>query len=246
MKLYNPAPGRKVTSDYGPRKHPITGQLNKMHHGIDFGGSFDVLSAGDGIVDHVGWSPKGGGHVVIIKHASDLYTVYYHGREATKLKVGERVKAGQFIYRSGNTGASNGNHLHFECRRSKRWGDSVDPNSYLSGDAPSKDPVQPEKTKLKVDGRLNKETWKAWQTVLKDNPSYGYTGIIDGIPGPITWKAVQKSCGATVDGIPGPNTRKAVQRLLKNLREYSGRIDGIWGRGTISALQRALNKGVYR
>ena len=102
------------------------------------------------------------------------------------------------------------------------------------------------KAKLKVDGRLDRSTWRAWQQALKDNPKYEYYGIIDGIPGPITWRAVQRSCGAKVDGIPGPNTRKSVQRLLKNLREYSGRIDGIWGRGTISALQRALNKGTYR
>lgn len=247
MKLYNPAPGRKVTSPYGPRKHPITGQMNKMHHGIDYGGSFDVLSAGDGIVEHVGWSPKGGGHVVIIKHANNLYTVYYHGREATKLQKGERVKAGQFIYRSGNTGASNGNHLHFEVRTPTRtWGQTVDPNIYLSGDAPDPKPVEPAKAKLRVDGRLGRNTWKAWQTALKDNPDWGYYGIIDGIAGPITWKAIQRSAGSKPDGIPGPNTRKAVQRKLKSIGEYKGSIDGIWGRGTISALQRALNKGAYK
>ena len=241
MKLYNPAPGRKITSPYGPRKHPITGEYNKMHHGTDFGGTFKVLAAQDGIVDHVGWSPKGGGHVVIIKHASDLYTVYYHGRERTKLNVGDRVKAGDFIYTSGNTGASNGAHLHFEARRSKRWGDTVDAMSLIVDEKPGE--AKPEQlisdTKIKVDGRMNSATWKAWQEVLK--AKYGYAGIIDGKPGKMTWEAVQRSCGATVDGIPGPNTRKAVQRLLKNIREYSGSIDGIWGRGTISALQRALN-----
>lgn len=241
MKLYNPAPGRKITSPYGPRKHPITGEYNKMHHGTDFGGTFKVLAAQDGIVDHVGWSPKGGGHVVIIKHASDLYTVYYHGRERTKLNVGDRVKAGDFIYTSGNTGASNGAHLHFEARRSRRWGDTLDAMSLIVDEKPGE--AKPEAiindANLKVDGRMGRNTWKAWQEVLK--AKYGYTGIIDGKPGKMTWEAVQRSCGATVDGIPGPNTRKAVQRLLKNIREYSGRIDGIWGRGTISALQRALN-----
>ena len=239
MKLYNPAPGRKITSPYGPRKHPITGQYNKMHHGTDFGGTFRVLAAQDGIVEHIGWSPKGGGHVVIIKHATNLYTVYYHGRERTELNVGDRVKAGQFIYMSGNTGASNGNHLHFECRRSKRWGDTVDPMSLIVDDkAPEPDPIISD-FKLKVDGVLGRNTWKAWQEILK--AKHGYRGIIDGKPGKMTWEAVQRSCGATVDGIPGPNTRKAVQRLLKNIREYGGSIDGIWGKGTISALQRALN-----
>ena len=245
MKLYNPAPGRPVTSPYGPRTHPITGQKGKMHHGIDYGGSFNVLAAGDGIVDHIGWSPKGGGHVVRIKHASNLYTVYYHGAHKTPLKKGQRVKAGDFVYRSGNTGASNGAHLHFETRTSKRWGVTKNPELYLTDESPDNRPENGSeeviKHDLKVDGRIGRNTWKAWQETLK--AKYGYRGIIDGKPGRMTWEAVQRSSGAKVDGIPGPNTRKAVQRLLSNLREYSGRIDGIWGRGTISALQRALNKG---
>lgn len=228
-----------------------------MHHGIDFGGSFNVLAAGDGIIDHVGWSPKGGGHVVRIKHASNLYTVYYHGKEATKFKKGDRIKSGDIVYRSGSTGASTGNHLHFEVRRSSRWGDSVDPNIYINNDKPEvKGSIGgPENTArhqygLKVDGKLGRNTWRAWQNALKEN--FGYRGIVDGIPGKLTWSAVQKS-GVKfgykpkfIDGIPGPNTRKSVQRLLKATGEYKGRIDGAWGRGTISALQRVLNKGMYK
>ena len=262
MKIYNPAPGRKVTSDYGPRTHPITGQRGKMHHGIDYGGSFNVLAAQDGIVTHIGWSPKGGGHVVIIKHASNFWTVYYHGAHRTPLKKGSRVKAGDFIYRSGTTGSSTGNHLHFEVRTPTRiWGQTKDPNAYMvDGNPDDRDkeetPIIPSiggpenfRHGLKVDGRLGRRTWKAWQEVLKDK--YGYRGIIDGKPGKLTWTAVQKSGlpygykAKYVDGVPGPNTRKAVQRKLKDLGEYDGRIDGIWGKGTISALQRALNKGKY-
>ena len=256
MKLINPAPGRKVTSAYGPRTHPITGQKGKMHHGIDFGGSFNVLAAGDGIVNHVGYSAKGGGHVVIIKHATNLYTVYYHGKDATKFKVGDRIKAGEVVYRSGSTGASTGNHLHFEVRRSRKWGDSVDPNIYINNDKPVKGGVGgPENTArhqygLKVDGKLGKSTWRAWQNALKEN--FGYRGIVDGIPGKMTWTAIQKSGldygynAKFVDGIPGVNTRKAVQRRLKATGDYKGRIDGAWGPLTISSLQRTLNKGMYK
>lgn len=216
-----------------------------MHHGIDFGGSFNVLSAGDGIVTHIGWSPRGGGHVVIIKHASNLYTVYYHGAHRTPLKKRDRVKAGDFIYRSGTTGASTGNHLHFESRTSRLWGRTVDPLPLIEGTAPV--PVAP--TLLKVDGRMGRNTWKAWQVVLKD--SWGYRGIIDGRPGPMTYSAIQKSIieygypPRAVDGRIGPNTRKGVQRRLADKGFYKGAIDGIWGRGTISALQRALNAGKY-
>lgn len=224
-----------------------------MHHGIDFGGSFDVLAAGDGIVHHVGFSAKGGGHVVIIKHASDLYTVYYHGAHATKFKVGDRIKAGEIVYRSGTTGASTGNHLHFECRKSAKWGDSVDPNLYIGDDAKDVGTVAPAPvisiTGLKVDGKLGKNTWKAWQVALKE--SWKYHGIADGIPGKLTWSAIQRSVvdyGYTgpIDGVPGPNTRKAVQRRLKKTADYKGRIDGVWGKLTISALQRTLNRKRYK
>jgi hypothetical protein len=198
MKLINPAPNRKVTSPYGPRTHPITGQKGKMHHGIDFGGSFKVLAAGDGIVEHVGYSAKGGGNVVIIKHASNLYTVYYHGKDASKFKAGDRIKAGEVVYISGTTGASTGNHLHFEVRRSLKWGDSVDPNIYINNDKPEvKGSIGgPENAArfqygLKVDGKLGKSTWKAWQNALKEN--FDYRGIVDGVPGKMTWTAIQKS-----------------------------------------------------
>jgi len=251
LKLYNPAPGRPITSPYGPRTHPITGQKGKMHHGIDYGGTFNVLAAGDGIVVHIGFSAKGGGHVVIIKHASNLYTVYYHGATRTPLKKGNRVKAGDFIYRSGSTGASTGPHLHFETRTSRRWGATKDPQIYLTGSRTDNDSNDLEgeayKVKLSVRGRLNKATWKGWQMALKAR--HGYSGIIDGVPGKLTWSAVQRSASkyykGPVDGIPGPNTRKGVQGYLKELGFYSGRIDGIWGKGTIGGLQRALNEGKY-
>lgn len=246
MKLYNPAPGKKITSPYGPRKHPITGQYNKMHHGVDFGGSFDVLAAQDGIIEHVGYSANGGGNVVIIKHASDFYTVYYHGRERTKFNVGDRIKAGDVVYRSGNTGASNGNHLHFEVRTpTKAWGRTVDPMRYITDESiPEGQAAGGGETYngIRVDGKLTVETWKAWQEALR---KYGYKGIIDGKPGKMTWTAIQKSAGSKQDGIPGPNTRKAVQKKLKALKEYNGAIDGIWGKGTIGALQRALNARKY-
>jgi murein DD-endopeptidase MepM/ murein hydrolase activator NlpD len=260
LKIYNPAPGRPVTSPYGPRTHPVTGQKGKMHHGIDYGGSFNVLAAQDGKVVHIGWSPKGGGHVVIIKHASDLYTVYYHGAHKTPLKKGDRVHAGDFVYRSGTTGVSTGNHLHFECRKSRRWGNTFDPASIMV-DAKEPKPGEGEisvpnnggpenyRNILHVDGRLGRRTWKAWQEVLKEK--YGYRGIVDGKPGKLTWRAIQRSGvphgynAKYIDGIPGPNTRKAVQQRLKDLGHYAGPIDGKWGKNTIAGLQRALNKGEY-
>ena len=239
MKLSNPAPGRSITSPYGPRRHPITGQLAKMHHGVDFGGTFDVLAAGDGIIHHVGWSPTGGGHVVIIKHAPPVYTVYYHGKERTLHNKGDRIRQGDKIYVSGNTGASNGNHLHFELRKSPKWGDTQDPMAFIGREVS----VTPKPGPLKVDGRMGKNTWAVWQEALKRD--WGYEGIVDGKPGKLTYLAIQRSVNAALDGIIGPQTRKRVQKRLKDNDFYLGPLDGVWGKGTYTALQRALNQNNY-
>lgn len=253
MRLYNPAPGRPITSPYGPRRHPITGQPGRMHRGIDYGGTFDVIAAQDGIVHLVSYNGNktfGGGHVVIIKHGTRLFTVYYHGAHRTALRKGQRVKAGDFIYKSGATGGATGPHLHFEVRTgvNGQWGTNVDPDIYLTGSKPDV-PSGPNayKVSLTVSGRENRQTWAGWQTALKAR--HDYRGIIDGIPGPLTWTAIQKSCGrhykGRIDGIPGPLTRRGVQLKLRQLNFYSGWISGNWGRLSWSAIQRSLNASKY-
>ena len=228
MKLQKPWPSGKSinkNSPYGWRIHPIS-KKRKFHQGVDVAGSFPVTSAADGVVRHIGWSASGGGHVVGIDHGS-LWTFYYHGAEATKLKKGQRVRAGDFIYTSGSTGASTGAHLHFEVRKSKAWGNTLDPVPYLAGGVPVASQA--------VSGRLDKDTWKRWQVALQP---YGYSGRIDGIPGKMTYKAIQSWAHVLQqDGILGPNTRRAVQAKL------GVKADGKWGKLTISALQRKLNTG---
>jgi hypothetical protein len=65
------------------------------------------------------------------------------------------------------------------------------------------------------------DKWKKIQTMLK--ASYGYTGAIDGIPGPKTWTAAQKWLKAkfgyagVVDGEPGPMTYAAFDKALKTI-----------------------------
>lgn len=233
MKLQNPWPSDRTINSgsyYGTRKNPVTGQIKK-HRGVDVGGTFPVTAAGDGIVKKVSYNGNkrtGGGHVVIIEHGPRLYTVYYHGREATKLKVGQRVKAGDFIYTSGSTGASTGAHLHFEVRTGigGAWGTDVDPVPYLQGQ------IAPKPSG--VSGRLDKATWMQWQTFLK---SHGYAGRIDGVPGAMTYGAIQQWSGAPKTGRLDVATKKAVQAKLGLTQ------DGVWGRMTISELQRRLNSG---
>jgi hypothetical protein len=124
---------------------------------------------------------------------------------------------------------------------------SFNMNYPLSPVAPPPPPPPPIPGGIPVNGKLDRVTWRAWQNVLK--AKYGYLGVIDGIPGPLTWRAVQRSASefykGPIDGIPGPMTRRGVQQKLAKTGHYKGRIDGVWGPLTISAIQRSLNDGSY-
>ena len=233
MKLSQPWPeGYSINarSPYGWRKHPISGR-RKFHHGVDVAAPVgtELRAPADGVIVHKG-SGGSGGYTLIIKHADDVFTVYYHMQKPSHLLKGTRVERGEQIGLIGNTGRSTGPHLHWEVRKSRRWGDTVDPVPYLQG-APSVVPAA-----LKVDGKLGRNTWKAWQTALLYKGLY--KGVPDGRPGVMTYRAVQAWAGVKQDGRIGPITRRAVQEKL------GVKPDGVWGRITISALQRQLNQGL--
>ena len=151
MKLQNPWPeGYSINknSPFGNRIHPISGK-KKFHNGVDVAGSFPVTAAADGVVKKIGWSPTGGGHTVLIDHG-EIVTVYYHGAHRTALKKGQKVSTGDFIYTAGSTGASTGDHLHFEVRnRGGRWGDVLDPELFLVDKLPVETEEKPEPVKPK-------------------------------------------------------------------------------------------------
>lgn len=69
-----------------------------------------------------------------------LWVVYAHLSKAS-VKVGDRVKPGQRIGSSGNTGNSTGPHLHVEVQRAKTWrsGNHVNPQPWI--DAKESTPV---------------------------------------------------------------------------------------------------------
>jgi murein DD-endopeptidase MepM/ murein hydrolase activator NlpD len=130
MKLHKPWPANyKINkrSPFGWRVHPIT-RRRKFHHGIDVAlpVGTPLTAPADGEIVHKGNSASGG-NTLVIKHAPDLFTVYYHLQKPPEARVGDKVKLGDVIAHSGNTGASTGPHLHFEVRKSQNWGDTLDP-----------------------------------------------------------------------------------------------------------------------
>mgnify|MGYP002779679074 CR=1 FL=1 len=119
--------GILVTSEFGWRLHPITGE-RKLHTGIDFGAQFGtpIYAVAGGKVEFSG--EKGGyGNAVIIEHNDNLSTLYAH---VSKLYVNEgaSVAPGQLIALVGSTGFSTGPHLHFEVRINDK---PVNPRPYL-------------------------------------------------------------------------------------------------------------------
>ena len=196
MKLSNPWPaGETIRSPWGYRKHPITGR-RKKHRGVDVGYNGPIFAPADGKVVHKGASLNkrtGGGYTLILEHSEPrVWTVYYHLREPSRLLKGTRVKRGEVIAHTGTTGASTGIHLHFETRRSQRYGTDFNPETILSSDHASESkPVKATpKPKLTEDGLIGRQTWGAVQRMLEaDNL---YKGRINGVPGKSTVLALQK------------------------------------------------------
>ena len=205
------------------------------------------------------------------------YVGYSHLLEKPTLKVGDKVKMGETVGLMGSTGsASSGPHLHATLGNTKKsvfYGKVYDLKAFIykqieeskpatkkpdaktttaskpaaKAPAAKKPAAKPATTKLTVNGKLDKNTWKAWQTAVK---KHGYKGVVDGIPGKLTWSAIQKSLvgpgySGPIDGLPGKNTYKALQRKLKTAKLYSGPIDGVPGSNTYKALQELLNSGKY-
>jgi hypothetical protein len=72
-------------------------------------------------------SSDGGGLSVTITHANGFQSGYAHLSEQL-VKAGQKVKQGDTIAKSGNTGRSTGAHLHFTLRYN---GIAIDPQQYL-------------------------------------------------------------------------------------------------------------------
>ena len=107
----------KVTSSFGWRINPVT-KKKKHHNGIDLRAKRKtaVFSTADGVVRYVQSKNIGAyGRMIIISHNFGFETLYGHLRY-TNVKVGDVVKKGQLIAKSGNSGRSSGPHLHYEVR----------------------------------------------------------------------------------------------------------------------------------
>ena len=108
------------------------------HTGIDLGNSGNtntpVLATASGVVTHSGWHHAYGNHVMITHNINGkiMTTVYAHMHTAPYVSVGDIVSQGQQLGTMGNTGNSQGAHLHFEMYEGYyNYPYAVNPRKYI-------------------------------------------------------------------------------------------------------------------
>ncbi len=119
-----PVRGRIITA-FGPKPNGL--QNDGINLAVPEG--TPVKAAEDGVVAYAGNELKGYGNLVLLRHANGFVTAYAHASDIL-VKVGEKVKRGQVIAHSGQTGNVTSPQLHFEIRKGST---PVDPAQYLNG-----------------------------------------------------------------------------------------------------------------
>jgi len=116
----------KITSKFGYRIHPVTGEKGSFHNGVDIAcpvGSA-VLSPGECIVAQAYFHEHGGKTIILREIATNNRFGFCHLNDIL-VSVGAKVKKGYLIAKSGNTGRSTGPHLHFSYGTGGYWKDGV-------------------------------------------------------------------------------------------------------------------------
>jgi len=124
----NPVKG-KITSRFGNRIAPTTG-ASTNHNGVDISipVGTPIVSPLDGRVLDIN-THQTGGKQLIIEHTNGYRTGYAH-LSSYAVNKGDKVKQGQIIAYSGNTGVSTGPHLHFTL--TNPMGIKINPEDYFN------------------------------------------------------------------------------------------------------------------
>lgn len=121
-----------ILSGFGMRYHPVL-QYRREHEGLDFRANVGskIFATGDGVVKQASY--KGTyGRLVVIDHDYGYETYYAHlSSYAEDIEPGTKVKRGDVIGFSGQSGRVEGPHLHYEVHQDNK---PVDPLNYLFAD----------------------------------------------------------------------------------------------------------------
>jgi murein DD-endopeptidase MepM/ murein hydrolase activator NlpD len=119
----------KITSPYGMRSDPFTGE-QRFHHGLDVAApeGEPIFSANGGRVVFAGELGNLGSAVVV--QGDDGARIIYGHLGRLEVSAGQRIEAGQKLAEVGNTGRSTGPHLHLQV---ELQGQTINPLDYLKG-----------------------------------------------------------------------------------------------------------------
>lgn len=130
---FSPGTNFHITSPFGYRTDPHY-HYRKMHTGVDFSmkPGQRLYATGDGVVSEVRFELFGYGNSIVIDHGFGYKTRYAHLKYVS-VAQGMKVKRGDLIGESGNSGKSTGPHLHFEVIYK---GNYVNPMNYMDLEMP--------------------------------------------------------------------------------------------------------------
>jgi len=114
-----------VTSYYGYRIHPISGEKN-YHKGVDIGlpTGTEIHAGFDGTVTATGYDAGGYGNYVVVQmvtNSGDVIEAKYAHCDSLLVSIGQTVSEGDVIATVGSTGNSTGPHLHLEVLKNGQY-----------------------------------------------------------------------------------------------------------------------------
>ncbi len=117
----------RIATSFGPKIHPFYRGM-AQHNGVDYAVAEGtrVFATADGTVFR-SRTESGSGLTVVLTHDGGYETLYSH-LDRSLVREGTRVRRGDIIGLTGNTGLSLAPHLHYEVRLE---GKPVDPVHYF-------------------------------------------------------------------------------------------------------------------
>ena len=125
----------KVPCDCRIVTSTVKKRWGRWHKGVDIGARYEPVYASAPGYAYNYTNPGGYGTYIVIIHPNGYITLYAH-LDRSHVSHGEWVEQGETIATSGNSGASQGPHLHFELRKASSFSnffnsDFLDPLDFL-------------------------------------------------------------------------------------------------------------------
>lgn len=202
------------------------------HKGLDFSAPIGtpVLNGMDGVVQRAALAPvkDGWGWHVLVKYDDGNFGLYAH-MSRVDVKVGQRVYGRQSLGLSGNTGRSDGPHVHWQVQKSAVYGEWNKTSWNYTSQILSYLP--PLKMDLPFGNFVRPGNQTSMYGVDRGTTLYGGTRAGTQTQAAIkeTVKKIQRLIGAYVDGIYGNATAGSVRTWQSRQKIYA---DGIVGPAT--------------